>query len=121
MYHAYNHPHIWSEGYYFFTFPSKEACGQFKQAVSAARIARFLLDPLWGDADPNRACYSPEAVVTWGCTIYSLVACTGPKGEMPGNWVENAVPGMNRYYLRIQVPGLGESDPFWNRLVAHYK
>jgi len=122
VYHAYKHPHIWSEGYYFFTFPDRQACGQFKQAVTKAGIARFLLEPVWGDADPKRARYTPEAAVTWGCTIYSFIACTGPKGSMPGTWVENPVAGAsNRYYLRIQVPGLDEHDPFWKRLVSQYK
>ncbi len=121
MYHAYNHPHIWSEGYYFFTFPNKEACGRFKGEVSSARIARFLLHPLWGDKDPESSRYTPEAAATWGCTIYAFEACTGPTGAMPGDWVENPVPGAGHYYLRIRVPGLGESDPFWKRLIAHYK
>jgi hypothetical protein len=119
MYNAYNHPHVWSEGYYFFTFASKEACAQFKQSVSAAGIARFLLDAVWGDSKNSRN--TPEASATWGCTIYSLVACTGPKGAMPGNWVENPVRGMNRYYLRLHVPGLSETDPFWSRLVSRYQ
>jgi len=122
MYHAYNHPHIWSDGYYFFTFPSKEACGQFKQSVTAAGYARFLLEPVWGDKDPNLSRYTPEAAVTWGYTIYSLVASAGPSGTMPGTWVENPVAKTDtRYYLRIQVPGLTEFDPFWKRLVSRYK
>lgn len=119
MYHAFNHPHIWSDGNYFFTFPNKSACSQFKQAVTSAGLVRFLLDPVWGDRDPNLARYSPEASVTWGYTIYSLVANAGPQGSMKGTWVENPVSTTDsRYYLRLQVPGLNQDDPFWKRLAS---
>lgn len=122
MYHAYSKDHVWSEGYYFFTFANKQACAQFKQSVAMATIGSFLSEPVWGDADPKRERYTPEAAVTWGYTIYAFVAHTGSKGTMQGNWVENPVPGGNgRYYLRIHVPGLDEHAPYWNRLVSRYK
>jgi hypothetical protein len=119
MYHAFNHPHIWSDGNYFFTFPNKQACSQFKQAVSSKGIVRFLTDPVWGDKDPNLARYSPESSVTWGYTIYSLEANISPNKKMRGTWVENPVNSTDsRFYLRIQIPELKENDPFWKRLVA---
>jgi hypothetical protein len=87
-----------------------------------AGVGRFLTEPVFGDADPNRARYTPEAAVTWGYTIYAFMAHAGAKGMIRGNWIENAVRGGgDRYYLRLQVPGLEESDPYWKRLVAYYK
>jgi hypothetical protein len=122
MYHAYSKPHVWSDGYYFFTFPNKQACAQFKQSVTMAGIGRFLPEPVWGDADQNKTRYTPETAVSWGYTIYAFVANAGAKGTMRGNWVENVVRGADdRYYLRIHVPGLEEFDPYWKRLVAQYK
>jgi hypothetical protein len=120
MYQALNRPHTWSEGYYFFTFANKQACSEFKQAVGAG-LGRFLLEPVWGDADGNRSRYTPDASVTWGYTVYAFLARAGAHGEIRGNWVENPIPGGSRYYLRIYVPGLDEHDPYWKQLASRYK
>lgn len=122
MYYAFNKPHVFSEGYYFFTFANKEACARFKQAVSSAGVGRFLTEPVWGDGDQNRDRYTPEGCMRWGYTIYAFMAHTGAKGMLRGNWVENLVsPGDTRHYLRIHVPGLEGTDPYWQRLVSHYR
>jgi hypothetical protein len=122
MYHAYNKPYVWSEEHYFFTFPNQQACAAFKHAVAMAGVGRFLPEPVWGDADENRGRYTPGSEVRWGYTIYAFMAHAGAKGMLRGNWIESAVPGGGgRYYLRLYVPGLEESDPYWKRLVSYYK